>query len=213
VMKFHSKMVLLTAFFAVFCAGALAQNTGGVKGKVRTNRNESIEKVSVTARRDGKDIKTVLTDAKGEFILEGLSEGDYNFTFGKNGFTTGIHYNVEVKKNKIRNLGDRLILNIDQGTQVIIRGVVFDEQGRSVRGANIEIQKKQTDGSFKKVAVTTSSYGIEPLATGEFIFRFPESGGAEYRITASAKNVSESKEISVTTAAVYRLALTLKVQQ
>lgn len=212
-MKFYSKFVLLTAFFAISCAAALAQNTGGVKGKVRTDRNESIEKVSVTARQDGKDIKTVLTDSKGEFVLEGLAEGEYNFTFSKNGFTTGIRYNVEVKKNKIRSLGNRLILNVDQGTQVIIRGVVFDEQGRSVRGANIEIEKKQSDGSFKKMGATTSSYGIEPLSTGEFVFRFPESGGAEYRITASAKNVSESKEISVTTAAVYRLALTLKVQQ
>lgn len=211
-MKFYSNFLLLIALFAVFCAAAFAQNTGGVKGKVRTSRNEIIEKASVTARQDGKDIKTVLTDSKGEFVLEGLAEGDYNFTFSKNGYASGIKYNVEVKKNKIRNLGDRLILNVDQGTQVIIRGIVFDEQGRSVRGANIEIEKKQSDGSFKKVAATTSSYGVEPLATGEFVFRFPE-GGAEYRVTATAKNVSGSKEISVNTAAVYRLALTLKVQQ
>ena len=209
-MKFYSKIILLVTFFAVSGSAALAQNIGGVKGKVRTNRNESIEKVSVTARQNGKDIKTVTTNAKGEFVLDGLAEGEYNFVFSKSGYTSGVRYNVDVKKNKIRDLGDKLILTVDQGTQVIIKGIVFDQEGRSVRGANIEIEKKQSDGSFKRVGTTTSSYGIEPLATGEFVFRFPE-GEAEYRITATAKGVSESKVVSVSTAAVYRLALTLKV--
>lgn len=210
-MKFYSKFLLLITLFAVSAAAALAQNTGGVKGKVRTTKNESIENVSVTARQNGKDVKTVTTDANGIFVLDGLTEGEYNFLFSKNGYTSGVRYNVEVKKNKIRDLGDRLILTVDQGTQVIIRGIVFDAGGRSVRGANIEIEKKQSDGSFKRVGATTSSYGVEPLTTGEFVFRFPE-GAAEYRITASAKGVSDSKEVSVTSAAVYRLALTLKIE-
>lgn len=211
-MKFYSKILLFIALCAISIVTAMAQTTGGVKGKVRTTRNESIEDVSVTARQDGKDVKTATTNAKGEFVLDGLTEGEYNFVFSKKGFTSGIRYNVEVKKNKIRDLGDRLILNVDQGTQVIIRGVVFDAQGRSIRGANIDIEKKQSDGSYKKVGATTSSYGIEPLSTGEFVFRFPE-GEADYRITASSKGVSETKEISVNTAAVYRLALTLKMEQ
>lgn len=212
-MKIYSKFLLTLALCALSCIAISAQDTGGVKGKVRSTRNGIIENADVTARRDGKDVKTVNTDSKGEFAMNGLPVGEYNFVVSKNGYATGVKYNVEIKKNKIRDLGDRLILAVDQGTQVIIRGVVFDEQGRSVRGANIDIEKKQSDGSYKKVGATTSSYGVEPLSTGEFVFRFPESGEAEYRITASAKDVSATKEINVSTAAVYRLALTLKIKE
>ncbi len=162
---------------------------------------------------NGEDLKTAVTDAKGDFILDKLEVGNYNIVFDKNGYNSAVRYDVEIKKNKIRDLGNRLVLTVDQGTQVIIKGVVFDEAGRSVRGANIEIEKKQSDGSYRKVSSTTSSFGAESLATGEFVFRFsPSAGGnAEYRITASAKGVSASKEINVAGAAVYRLALTLKI--
>jgi hypothetical protein len=210
-MKYFPKFFIFIALFAALCVSAAAQETGGIKGKVRNSKNEAISNVSVTARQNGKDVKTVSTDSGGAFLLDGLPAGDYNFTFNKNGYSTGIRYNVEIKKNKVRDLGDRLVLAVDQGTQVIIKGLVFDEKGRSVRGANIEIDRKQADGSYKKVGGTTSSYGVEPLSTGEFVFRFPE-GAADFRITAKLKGVSQSKEVSVSTAAVYRLAITLKVE-
>ena len=214
-MKFYSRIILLFSLFAVLGTLAFGQENsaaaggGGVKGKVCTSQNEAIAQVSVTARKDRKDIKTTSTDKNGAFELTGLESGSYNIVFDKNGYNSGILYNVEIKKNKTRDLGSRVLLP-DQGTMVIIRGIVFDQNGRSVRGANIEIEKKQSDGSFRRVKTTTSSYGVEPLATGEFVFRFPE-GAADFRVTASSKGATASKEISVTNAAVYRLALTLKV--
>ena len=151
----------------------LAQESGGIKGKVRTNNNGAIAGVSVTARKNGADIKTAVTDKNGAFELNGLATGTYNVVFDKNGFNSGILYNVEIKKNKVRDLGNRLIMTTDQVTQVVIKGVVFDENGSSLRGADIDIERNQSDGSYRKVNSTTSSYGVEPLATGEFVFRFP----------------------------------------
>ncbi len=211
-MKYFSKAFFLTLIFVLSCTQTFAQETGGVKGRVRTARNQAIAEVSVTARQDGKDIKTVKTSANGEFVLDGLRTGNYNIAFDKNGYTTGVRYNVEIKKNKIRDLGGRLVLNVDQGIQVVIIGTVFDEQGRSVRGAVIDIEKKQSDGSYRKLGSTTSSYGIESLATGEFVFRFPQEA-ADFRVTASVKEASASKEISVSSAAIYRLALNLKLNK
>jgi hypothetical protein len=210
-MKYFSKISLLTAIFAFTCLAAVAQETGGVKGKVRDSRSAAISEVTVTAQRNGNDVKTATTDKNGAFEMKGLAVGSYNFVFSKNGYSSGIRHNVEVKKNKTTDLGNRLVLGIDQGTLVIIRGVVFDQNGRAVRGANIDIERKQSDGSYKKVNSTTSSYGIEPLATGEFVFRFPQ-GAADFRITASIKGATASEEINVSTAAVYRLALTLKLE-
>jgi len=210
-MKYFSKLILLAALFALSYLAAFAQESGGVKGKVRDSRSAAISDVTVTAQKNGSDIKTVTTDKNGAFEMNGLAVGTYNFVFSKNGYNSGIRYDIEVKKNKINDLGNRLILGLDQGTLVIIRGAVFDQNGRAVRGANIDIERKQSDGSYKRVGGTTSSYGVEPLATGEFVFRFSQ-GAADFRITASMKGAKASEEINVSTAAVYRLAITLKLE-
>lgn len=210
-MKYFSNAILIIVVLAFSCLSVMAQETGGVKGKVRDSRSSAISEVTVTAHRDGNEIKTATTDKNGAFEMNGLAVGTYNFVFNKNGYSSGIRYNVEVKQNKTTDLGNRLILGIDQGSLVIIRGVVFDQNGRAVRGANIDIERKQSDGSYKKVNSTTSSYGVEPLATGEFVFRFPQ-GEADFRVRASLKGAIASDEINVSTAAVYRLALTLKLE-
>lgn len=194
---------------AVFVFSSLfvqAQNSSGVKGKVRTTRGDGIAGAAVTARQNGEDIKTVQSDSKGEFILDGLKPGMYNLVFEKNGYSSGVLYNIEVKKNKIDDLGSRLIMRPDQGTQVIIKGSVFTEDGRSVQGAKIEIEKLSADGKGKKVGNGYTS------SSGEFTFRQPE-GTARYRVTASMKGSKASKEIEVDSAAIYRLAITLDLSK
>ncbi len=103
-------------------------------------------------------------------------------------------------------MGERLVLTIDQGTQVIIKGSVFAADGRSIGGAEIKIERISSDGSIKKLGSTLSSY------SGEFTFRFSE-GAAKYRVTASAKGESASKEIEVDSAAIYRLAINLNLNK
>lgn len=210
-MKYFLKVFSFAALFMLSSLAISAQETGGVKGKVRDTRNAALSSVTVTAQKNGSEVKTITTDKSGAFEMTGLAVGTYSFVFSKVGYSSGIRSNVEVRKNKITDLGNRLILGVDQGTLVIIRGAVFDQNGRAVRGASVEIERKQSDGSYKRVGATTSSYGVEPLATGEFVFRFPQ-GAADFRITASMKGVSASETINVSTAAVYRLALTLKLE-
>lgn len=217
VMKFYRKIVFFFSAFLVFSAAVYAQETGGVKGKVRTTKGEGISGASVTARQKGEDIKSTTADEKGNFVLEGLKPGNYNLVFNAGGYGSGVLYNVEIKNKKIGDLGDRLVLTVDRGTQVIIKGTVFDEAGRSVVGAKIEIEKINADGSLKKVGDGYTNSGNDPgvrggdgTASGEFTFRFPE-GAAKYRVTASFKDVKTSKEIEVEGAAIYRMALTLKL--
>ena len=186
---------------AVSAGFAAAQETG-VKGKVRDVRGDGIGGANITARFDGKDVKSTAADSKGNFELTGLKSGVYNLVIEKSGYSAGLLYNVEVKDNKVRDLGSRLVLTVDQGTQVIIKGSVFAPDGRSFGGAKIEVEKVMGDGSTKKVGSGNASY------SGEFTFRFPE-GASKYRVTASAKGAKESKEIEVDSAAIYRLAITL----
>jgi len=205
-----NKFVLVILLLAVSVSVALAQETGGVKGKVRTTKGEGIAGVSVTARQNSEDVKSATSDNKGNFELEGLKAGLYNIVFSKNGYSSGLMYNVEVKQKKTNNLGDRLVLTIDQGTQVIIKGTVFDQDGRSVAGAKVEIEKILSDGSTRKIGSGFTSYGGAPTARGEFTFKFSE-GAAKFRVTASAGGASASKEVEVSSAAIYRLAITLSL--
>jgi len=205
-MKAYSKFILFASIFFVVSFSVHAQETGGVKGKIRTAQGDGIAAATVIARQNGEDVKSVVSDAKGNFVLDGLKAGNYNVVFNKNGYGSGVLYNVEVKKKKTRDLGERLVLTVDQGTQVIIKGSVFAPDGRSVGGAEIKIEKISSDGSLKKVGSSVASY------SGEFTFRFSEEV-AKYRVTASAKGSTASKEIEVDGAAIYRLAITLKMSK
>jgi hypothetical protein len=197
-------LVLLTVAFCV--AATLAQSTGGVKGKVRNSRGSGIAGATVSARQKGVDVKTTTANSKGEFVLDGLESGRYNLAFDAPGYSMGVMYNVEVRKNKVSDLGDRLILSSDQGTQVIVKGSVFFKEGFSVPGAKVEIESVGSDGSTKKLG---SGFTSE---SGEFTFRQPQ-GAAKLRVTATYKGVSASKEVEVSEPAIYRLAISLDMDR
>lgn len=186
------------------CTSVLAQGTGSVKGKVRTDGGNSIPGVKITARKDGKNLKSATSNRKGEFRLSGLAPGKYNLVFDKTGFASGVLYNVLVKKGKVNNLKNRLIMTVDQGTLVIISGSVFNQVGRSIYGAKVKIVEVLSNGSTRRAGTVYSS------RSGTFTFRFPE-GKRKFRITASAKGRSASKEVTVDEPAIYRLAISLEI--
>ena len=191
--------MLLIAAISVFA------QSGGVKGKVRSNKGDGIANATVTARQFDKDIKTVRSDAKGTFKLAGLDSGVYSIVFDAEGFQSGLLQGVEVK-NGVRDLGERLILRPDQGNQVIINGSIFYKEGVSLSGAKIEIERANPDGSYKKLNTLYTNI------SGEFIFRQPQAA-AKFRITAKFKGAEGVKEIEVSTAAIYRLAITLDISR
>ncbi len=193
------KFVIISIFFVLIAAfssaAAFAQDTGGIKGKVRTTRGDGISGVTITARQNGEDVKTVTSGNGGKFLLNNLKTGIYNIVFTKNGYSSGLMYNVEIRKGKVGDLGDKLILTVDQGTQVIIKGSVFNEDGRSVSGAEVKIERISGNRSVQKIG------SIYTNVSGEFTFRQPE-GAAKFRVTASAKGASASKEIEASGAAI-----------
>ncbi len=198
-----ANFVLIFGLSGIF---VFAQETGGVKGKIRTTGGSGIASVKITARQKGEDVKSATSDSNGKFVLENLQPGIYNFVLSKSGFASGLMSNIEIEKKKVKDLGDRLILGVDQGTLVIVKGSVFDRNGHSVYGAKVVIEKVSSDGQTHKVGSGTTSQ------SGEFTFRQSE-GTAKFRITATAKGASASKEITVDSAMIYRLAITLNVER
>jgi len=193
-------VMLASLFF--FDSLASAQETGGIKGKIRTMSGNGIGGANVVVRQDGEDVKSANADGKGSFVIDGLKAGLYNLVFDAKGYSSGILYNVEVKKKKFRDLGDRLMLSADQGTQVIIKGSVFFKEGTSITAARVDLIEIKSDGSERKIASS------ETNISGEFTFRRPP-GNAKLRITAKFNGVTGAKDIDVDEAAIYRLAITL----
>lgn len=209
--KYSAKDLLIPkfaklAFVLAIAAVSVAAQTGGIKGRVRSTRGNGISAASVTARQNGADIKSARTDAKGDFVLNGLKSGIYNVVFDAKGYSTGVKYNVEIRQNKISDLGDRLVLTSDQGSQVIVKGSVFFKDGTSITGAEVVIERVNADGSFKKIGST------ETTISGEFTLRQPE-GAAKLRITAKYKGVIGTKDVEVSDAAIYRIAISLDINR
>jgi hypothetical protein len=198
-----NKLTASLTFLIALAIAVAAQSIGGVKGKVRTTKGTGIAGATVTARKKGVDIKTAKANSSGEFLLDSLETGRYNLVFEAPGFSSGVLYNVEITKNKTADLGDRLILTPDQGTQIFLKGSVFDKQGFSVGGAKIEVERVNPDGTTKSLGNTYTS------VSGEFTFH-PQSS-AKLRVTATFKGVSASKEIDVEEPAIYRLAIALDI--
>ncbi len=192
------------AVLFLFASSTLGQTGGAVKGKVRNLRGDNIAGATVTARRDTKDIKSVKSSGDGQFVLDGLDSGTYNIVFDAKGYSSGIKYSVEVKPNQTVDLGNRLILQTDQGTQVIVRGSVFYKDGTSVPAAEVKVEKINSDGSTRKIGTIMTDI------RGEFVFRQPE-GAAKFRMTVKHKNSTVSKEVQVDSAAIYRLAISLNM--
>ena len=190
---------------SAFClqTSAFSQSTGSAKGKIRNVKGDAISGVSITARRDSSDVKTVQSNSKGEFKIDGLASGVYNFVFDARGYASAIRYSVEVRVGKTVDLGDRLVLRVDKGTLVIIEGSVFFKDGKVFAGAKVDVEKVNADGT------TRSLPAVYTNVSGEFNFRQPE-GAAKFRFTIKYKGKSTVKEIEVETAAIYRLALRLE---
>jgi len=208
--KVSKTKISFAAIFALiaFCLApaVLAQDTGGIKGKVRTASGIGIPNATVSISQNGAEIKTATADAKGNFVLNGLTPGKYKLLFDAKGYSSGTLYNVEVRKKTVRDLGDRLMLTVDRGTLVIIEGSVFYKEGTSVTGAKVECEEVLADGSTKKLGSTDTG------GDGEFRFKMRE-GPSKLRFKATIKGVSGTKDLEVDQAAIYRLAITLDLSK
>ena len=202
-MRFTKTLLLLAVMLlAAGLAYSQDKTTGTIKGKVKVEVG-SPSGVTVVLRRGEQELSKVTTDKNGEFAINRVPPGVYGLTFRKPGLSIGAIENVEVRAGKVRSLGDRLVLTIDEGSIAFIRGSVFNGDGRSVPNAKVELSKVLDDGTAKKID------GRLTTETGSFVFRLsPEA--ARYRVTLKSEGAEPvSKDIEIDGAAVYRVALSM----
>jgi hypothetical protein len=198
---FRGFAIVVSVSLLLVTAPAQDKSTGGIKGKVRVEKGSPVG-VSVMVRQGEHDVARASTDRSGEFSIQGLVPGTYGLTFRKTGLSVGSIESVDVKAGKQRSI-DRVFLSIDEGSIAFLKGSIFDEVGRSLRNARVELARILDDGTLKKID------GRVTNETGSFVFRLtPEP--AKYRITAKADGMQPaSKDLEVDSAVVYRIAISL----
>ena len=197
-------VLFLTVFYLLPTANA--QTTGGVKGKIRNMNGDGIAGATVTAHKNQREAGSAHSGKNGEFVLEGLQPGIYNFAIEAKGYATGIKYDVEVRPGKPRDLGGNLLLQADRGSQVIIRGSVFYKDGTSVSACDVDVAMVGTNGEMKNLTTLTTGY------SGEFSYRRPE-GKATYRFTSKCHGVTASRDLTVDSAAIYTTSVLLPINR
>ncbi|HEX8458398.1 MAG TPA: carboxypeptidase regulatory-like domain-containing protein [Pyrinomonadaceae bacterium] len=198
-------IVLLALAANAFNASAQKdKTTGSIKGKVKAESG-SAEGVRITVRQGEREAASVTTDRKGNFEVAGLAPGRYNITFRKPGLSVAELKDFEVVAGKTRSLGGDLVLPVDEGSIVFIKGSVFNEDGFSLPGAQVDLARVGADGATKKIDGRIST------RSGDFAFRLPNET-ARYRVTAKLNGITASKDVEVDGAAVYRVALSLKTK-
>jgi hypothetical protein len=192
---------LLLLILSVACP-AQDKTTGSIRGKVRVEQG-SPSGVAVILLAGDREVTRAATDKKGEFNIAHVAPGVYGVKFRKPGLSVGSIDGLEVKAGKTRALHD-LILGIDEGSIAFLRGSVFTESGRSVPGVRVELFRILAENSVEKIDTRVTG------ETGEFVFRLsPET--AKYRVTLKADGAQPfSKDVEIDSAAIYRVALTLK---
>ncbi|MFS8086296.1 MAG: carboxypeptidase regulatory-like domain-containing protein, partial [Acidobacteriota bacterium] len=205
-MKTNStKLISAATLLLLVSFACLAQDkgTGAIKGKVRVEKG-SPAGAAVILRQADHEVTRVTTDKKGDFLIAHIAPGIYGLTVRKPGLAVGSVENIEVKGGKTRALGDRLILSVDEGSIAFIRGSVFNEDGRSVRGVRVELSRIIDEQSTEKIDARVTG------ETGEFVFRLPPDA-AKYRLTVKTDGAQlDSRDVTVDGAAIYRIALTFK---
>ncbi|HEU5240131.1 MAG TPA: carboxypeptidase-like regulatory domain-containing protein [Pyrinomonadaceae bacterium] len=178
------------------------KGTGSIKGKVRVEKG-SPSGVVVTVMQGDREVSHATTDKKGDFVISHVSPGKYSVRFRKAGLSVGTIDDVVIKAGQTRSFKD-LVLPVDEGSVVFIRGSVFTEEGRSVPGVRVDLARVIDENSVQKLDSRITG------ETGEFVFRLPPDV-AKYRVTLKADGTEPAaKDVAVENAAVYRVALTYK---
>ena len=196
---------LISAALLLLSVPCLAQDkaTGAIKGKVQVEQGSPIG-VTVSLLQGEGEVTRTATDKKGEFAISRVTPGVYSVKFRKPGLSVGTIDSVEIKAGKTRSLSRGVVLSVDEGSIAFLRGSVFTESGRSIPGVRVELSKIVDENTIQKFDSRVTG------ETGEFVFRLPPDP-AKYRVTVKAEGAQlVSKDVEVDSAAVYRVALTLK---
>lgn len=204
-------LTILSVILLTNVSLAVEQGKGTLKGKVEDEKGKPIAgaDVRVMNTRDRSLLETK-TNASGNYSIE-LEAGTYTINFDAEGYTGGPHRHIHQVEEGKETRVSAIALPKAKRTS-LVRGAVFDSEGRSLAGARIKLVRIRTEEDEKdsKKKFTALSRDYISNSRGEFAFRLPPIR-ARYKVTASLDGYKpEMKEIDVGESEAVPLAFSLE---
>ena len=194
------KKVLANAL-VILClapAVAFAQQKGSLKGKIEDQKGKPIAgaQVRVLRSRD-RSSKETTTDQAGVYSFE-LVPDDYSISFDAEGFLGGSMVRMKQVEEGKETTVKTIRLDKVKSRTSLIRGAVFDIDGRSLAGAKVKLVRVPTaEEHQEKKPVESLKRDYTSNSRGEFAFRVP-ARRARYQVTASLSGYKpETKVVDV----------------
>ncbi|HEX8088800.1 MAG TPA: carboxypeptidase-like regulatory domain-containing protein [Blastocatellia bacterium] len=190
-------LITVVVMCSVMAVSAWQQKTGTLKGKIEGAKGKPIADADVRAISSRThDVKETKTDQAGAYSFE-LEPDDYTVSFDAEGFQGGTLRDMqqveEGKETKVKTIQ----LQKARRTS-LLRGAVFDSDGRSLAGVRLKLIRVLTaDEMREKKKVDSLSMSYTTNNRGEFAFRLP-SARARYQVTAALSGYKpETKTVDV----------------
>lgn len=162
-----------------------SQQKGTLKGKIEDQKGKPIAgaQVRVLRSRD-RSSKETTTDQAGTYAFE-LEPDDYTVSFDAEGFQGGTMIRMQQVEGGKETEVKTIRLDKAKARTSLIRGAVFDIEGRSLPGARVKLIRVPTaDEEKDNKRVDSLKLDYTANSRGEFAFRVP-ARRARYRVTAS----------------------------
>lgn len=208
-------LAVLVALCAMLLpAAASAIPPTGISGKVTNAENHAgIEKVNVCLYNESDTLiecRTGVTNASGEYTLEGLTEGHYRVGFNATGFSTQYY-------NDVSSLGESTLVSVTTGNVTEHIDAGLEEQGQgTVTGRATSASTGQAVGGVSVCAYgfgegghctetnANGEYTIPDLSVGSYSVYFSaaeteceEEQGEKIRCEPKANFLSQSVQVKV----------------
>ena len=205
------RVLMLTLVALCFSATAGAQTkTGVLKGKIEDEKGKPVAEAQVRAESSRTHaVKETRTDQSGVYSLD-LEPDDYTVSFDAEGYAGGKMRDMQqVEEGKTTEIKTMRLAKAKRTS--LVRGAVFDSEGRSLPGARVKLTRVPTeDEAREKKHIDSLSQTYTTNNHGEFAFRLP-AGRARYRLVASAEGFkTDTKEVDVGESEAVPLAFSLE---
>ena len=194
------KRLLASAIVGICVLPAIvaAQQKGTLKGKIEDHKGKPIAGAAVRVLRSrDRSSQETTTDQAGLYSFE-LVPDDYSLSVDAEGFQGGSMVQMQQVEEGKETIVKTIKLDKAKDRTSLIRGAVFDIDGRSLPGARLKLERVPTaeeDKDRKRVSSLKLDYTSN--SRGEFAFRVP-ARRARYQITASLGGYkSETKTVEV----------------
>jgi Carboxypeptidase regulatory-like domain/FlgD Ig-like domain len=155
----------------------LANRTGTISGRIIDDNGSPVADALVRAiQGTGAAVGTALTDASGNFIIQGLPIGTYNLSGYRQGFYTqhGSGYIVQAANDtkvslKLKRANPAQLSNIRKSTTPLEEGGVFALDGKTgIGGVEVQARRINADGTMN-IASAVSSDGTDGRRPGAYL--------------------------------------------